>query len=222
VGKKIMIEEWQKLAERMTEEQLRWRGISDPRVLSVFKNTPRHLFIPEEYRKWAYADSPQPIGYGQTISQPYIVALMTESLCLKGSERVLEVGTGSGYQAAILSSLAAEIHTIEYIPELAALARATLLEFGAINITVHTGDGSKGLPDFAPFDAILVAAAAPSVPQPLLDQLTPGGRLVIPIGKQGYQKLELWTRKGDGFEEKGILPVSFVPLRGEYGWKLGW
>jgi protein-L-isoaspartate(D-aspartate) O-methyltransferase len=217
-----MTEDWQKLAERMTEEQLRWRGIKDTRVLAVFKDTPRHFFIPEEHRKWAYADSPQPIGYGQTISQPYIVALMTENLCLTGSERVLEVGTGSGYQAAILSKLAAEIHTIEYVPELANRARAMLLEFGGINVTVHTGDGSMGLPEFAPFDAILVAAAAPHVPRPLLDQLAPGGRLVVPVGKQGYQKLELWTQKDNGFEEKGILPVAFVPLRGEYGWKLGW
>lgn len=203
---------------RMVEEQLRPRGINDPRVLAAFESTPRQLFIPEESHFWAYADSPQPIGFGQTISQPYIVALMTQLLHLTGSERVLEVGTGSGYQAAILSQLAAEVQTVELIPELAERAARTLAELGLDNVHVHSGDGSDGWAPSAPYDAILVAAAAPQVPPPLLEQLALHGRMVLPVGNHGYQGLELWRREAGAFEHETILPVTFVPLRGKHGW----
>jgi protein-L-isoaspartate(D-aspartate) O-methyltransferase len=218
----IMANRWKQLAARMAEEQLQSYGIHDEKVLAAFKDVPRHLFVPPKYREWAYRDAPQPIGFRQTISQPYISALMTESLCLSGTERVLEVGTGSGYQAAILSKLAKEIYTIEYIPELSEQAKNTLAEIGVTNIHIYTGDGSKGMPDFAPFDAIMITAAAPSVPQPLLAQLKIGGRLVIPVGKKGRQILELWRRDDNGFTRNEIVPVAFVPLRGEHGWKEGW
>jgi protein-L-isoaspartate(D-aspartate) O-methyltransferase len=214
-------DDWKLIACHMVENQLLSRGISDPNVLSAFKNIPRHQFIPQRYREWSYKDAPQPIGFGQTISQPYIAALMTQSLHLIGNERVLEVGTGSGYQAAILSGLAREIHTVEYIPRLAERARMILQEYKIENVHVHTGDGSKGLPEFAPFDAIIVTAAAPQTPQPLLNQLKIGGRLVIPVGKKGKQILELWKRDETGFVKEDIVPVAFVPLRGEHGWKTG-
>jgi protein-L-isoaspartate(D-aspartate) O-methyltransferase len=184
------------------------------------RSVPRHCFVPEEYRDMAYSDGPLPIGTGQTISQPYIVALMSESVALKGSEKVLEVGTGSGYQAAILGFLAREVHTIERHISLAEQARLVLEELGYKNITVHTGDGSKGLPDHAPYQAIVVTASAPKVPKPLLDQLDEGGCLILPVGDRwGGQTLQLWERHGAKFEYEAILPVAFVPLRGEYGWK---
>lgn len=203
----------------MAAEQLRARGISDPRVLAAFQAVPRHLFVPPEYRPWAYDDSPQPIGHEQTISQPYIVALMSERLALTGTERVLEVGTGCGYQAAILAYLAAEVHTVELIPELAERARQNIATLGLQNVHVHCGDGSQGWPDYAPYQAILVAAAAPQIPQPLLEQLTEGGRLILPIGPRGFQQLELWRREGGAFSSENILPVAFVPLRGKHGWQ---
>jgi protein-L-isoaspartate(D-aspartate) O-methyltransferase len=199
---------------RMVGTQLIRRGIRDPRVLAVLETTPRHLFVPEESRPWAYADSPQPIGFNQTISQPYIVALMSQSLNLTGSERVLEVGTGSGYQAAILAQLAAEVHSVELIPELAERATRTLASLGLANLHVHCADGSLGWPDSAPYDAILVAAAASHVPQPLLKQLADHGRMILPIGQPGAQQLEYWWRVGDTFEYKVLLPVAFVPLQG--------
>ena len=207
---------------RMVADQLKTRGIRDPRVISVFEITPRHLFVPEEERQWSYDDYPLPIGFNQTISQPYIVALMTQSLGLTGSERVLEVGTGSGYQAAILSQIAAEVHTIEIIPELADRARKIFADLGIGNIYTHIGDGSVGLKQHAPFDAIIVTAAAPRVPQSLLEQLDDGGRLIIPVGSRGYQELELWTRSGTTITTHTIIPVAFVPLRGEQGWDTGW
>jgi len=207
---------------RMVADQLKTRGIRDPRVISVFEITPRHLFVPEEERQWSYDDYPLPIGFNQTISQPYIVALMTQSLGLTGSERVLEVGTGSGYQAAILSQIAAEVHTIEIIPELADRARKIFADLGIGNIYTYIGDGSVGLKQHAPFDAIIVTAAAPRVPQSLLEQLDDGGRLIIPVGSRGYQELELWTRSGTTFTTHTIIPVAFVPLRGEQGWDTGW
>ncbi len=203
----------------MVAEQLRPRGIRDARVLAAFEAIPRHLFVPPEYLPWAYDDSPQPIGHEQTISQPYIVALMTELLALTGVERVLEVGTGSGYQAAILAKLASEVHTVEILPELAERARATLQSLGLQNVHVHFADGSQGWPQAAPYQAILTAAAAPKVPQPLLEQLTEGGRLVLPVGARGFQRLELWRREGGAFLSEDILPVAFVRLRGKYGWK---
>ncbi|HEY5158079.1 MAG TPA: protein-L-isoaspartate(D-aspartate) O-methyltransferase [Anaerolineales bacterium] len=205
--------------KRMVEEQIVRRGVHDPRLLSVMGDVPRHRFVLADDLAWAYADGPLPIGHGQTISQPYIVALMTDLLQLNGVERVLEVGTGSGYQAAVLGRMAAEVHTVEVIPELAAQATKILAELGFSNIQVHDGDGSQGWPAASPYNAILVAAAAPSVPQPLLDQLAEGGRLVIPVGDRGNQQLECWTRTGQKFERRVSLQVAFVPLRGEYGWK---
>jgi protein-L-isoaspartate(D-aspartate) O-methyltransferase len=206
--------------KRMVEDQLVWRGIHDPRVLEAMRSIPRHCFVPEAYRDMAYSDGPLPIGNNQTISQPYIVALMSESVALKGDEKVLEVGTGSGYQAAILGFLAGEVHTIERHLSLAENARKVLDELGYKNIHVHTGDGSKGLAELAPFQAIVVTASAPKVPRPLLEQLDEGGRLILPVGDRwGGQTLQLWERHGTKFEHEAVLPVAFVPLRGEYGWK---
>lgn len=201
----------------MVERQLRARGVNDVRVLAAFESIPRHLFVLEEARKWAYEDCPHPIGFGQTISQPFIVAYMTQALKLTGTERVLEVGTGSGYQAAILSRLAREVHTIELIPALAERSASILADLGVTNIFVHTGDGSKGWTESAPYDAIIVAAAAPHVPRPLLDQLTDHGRMILPMGASRFQNLELWQREGDTFSYKTLLPVAFVPLRGKEG-----
>lgn len=206
---------------RMVVDQLRSRGIRDPRVISVFESIPRHLFVPEEERQWSYDDYPLPIGFSQTISQPYIVALMTESLGLSGTERVLEVGTGSGYQAAILSQLSSEVHTIEIISELAKKARKIFEDLGIVNISTHVGDGSVGLEKHAPYEAIVVTAAAPRVPRLLLEQLADGGRLIVPVGSRRYQELELWTRAGTAITSRTIIPVAFVPLRGEQGWDTG-
>ena len=203
----------------MANRQIAGRGLRDPRLLSAFEFVPRHLFVPEEYRQHAYADGPLPIGYGQTISQPYIVAFMTHLLELTGRERVLEVGTGSGYQAAILSHLAAEVHTLEIISELAAQTEKTLSELGCANVHCHLADGSLGWTDAAPYDGFLVTAAAPSAPQMLLDQLAEGGRLVLPVGDRGYQELEIWRKVNGEFTCRPSLGVAFVPLRGEYGWK---
>ena len=205
--------------EKMVTRQLMERDITDKRVLKAFRAVPRHLFVPEEYRSMAYHDSPLPIGKGQTISQPYIVALMTQLLELKGDEKVLEVGTGSGYQAAILAHLAKEIHTIERHPALSKSAVKILKELGLNNVTFHVGDGTLGLPEFAPFDAIIITAAAPDTPQALLDQLSEGGKLVIPVGSRGGQYLKRYIRKGSQFHEELITPVAFVPLIGKYGWQ---
>lgn len=204
--------------ERMVEEQLRARDISDRRVLAAMRQVPRHLFVPENKRHLAYADAPLPIGQGQTISQPYVVALMTQLLELKGDEKVLEVGTGSGYQAAVLGRLARKVYTVERLPELAERARRLLQDLGLENVEVVVGDGSRGLPEQAPFDAILVAAAAPRVPEPLKAQLAEGGRLVLPVGGRGGQVLERWRRVGGRFEVEEVAPVAFVPLVGEEGW----
>ncbi len=204
--------------KRMIREQIVRRGICEPRLLEALKQVPRHLFVPREYAGSAYSDGPLPIGEGQTISQPYIVALMTDLLGLQGEERVLEVGTGSGYQAAVLAHLAGQVHSIERHAGLAERAEALLRRLELKNVTIHLGDGSVGLPGYAPYQAILVTAAAPQVPQPLLDQLDDGGRLVIPVGSRGMQTLERWVRKGTAFTPEEILPVAFVPLRGEFGW----
>jgi protein-L-isoaspartate(D-aspartate) O-methyltransferase len=216
-----MMDEFESDRKRMVAEQIAGRGLRDARLLAVFENVPRHLFVPDDVRHQAYADGALPIGFSQTISQPYIVALMTHLLELTGRERVLEVGTGSGYQAAILSRLAAEVHTVEIIPELAKEAERVLRETGCANVHVHLADGSLGWPEAAPFEAIIATAAAPSVPQPLLDQLADGGRMVLPVGGQGYQELEVWKREGDEFKRRTVVAVAFVPLRGEYGWKVG-
>jgi len=214
-----MEDEYRIARQHMVEEQIAARGVLDPRLLAVMGSVPRHLFVPADDLAWAYADGPLPIGHGQTISQPYIVALMTELLQVESTDRVLEVGTGSGYQAAILGQMAAQVHTVEVIPELAVQAAKALIDLGVTNVRVHAGDGSLGWPESAPYDGILVAAAAPSAPQPLLDQLADGGRLVIPVGNRGYQHLEVWERKGQEFERRVDLAVTFVPLRGEHGWK---
>jgi protein-L-isoaspartate(D-aspartate) O-methyltransferase len=186
------------------------------------RTVPRQLFIPPEHRRYAYADGPLPIGEGQTISQPYIVAYMTQLLNLYGNERILEVGTGSGYQAAVLSLLAEEVHTIERHAPLAEHAAQILERLGFHNVFVHVGDGSLGWPPGAPYQAIIVTAAAPEAPPPLLDQLDNGGRLVTPVGEPGSQFLELWQRRGPRLEREEITPVAFVPLRGLFGWKTGW
>jgi protein-L-isoaspartate(D-aspartate) O-methyltransferase len=204
--------------KRMVKTQILQRGLRNERVLAAFEQVPRHLFVPEEYRFSAYDDSPLPIGFSQTISQPYIVALMTDRLELSGDERVLEIGTGSGYQAAILSILVEEVHTVEFIPELATNAEETLKALGLDNVHVHVGDGSLGWPEAAPYNGILVAAAAPQVPKVLLDQLEEGGRLILPVGARGMQNLEIWERNGDEFKNKIETAVAFVPLRGKQGW----
>lgn len=202
----------------MVEEQLIGRDVRDERVLEAMRAVPRHRFVPQEYRHMAYSDGPLPIGSGQTISQPYIVALMTQLLRLQGDENVLEIGTGSGYQAAVLGYLAKQVHTIERHAELAEGAAGVLRGLGLDNVCVHIGDGSLGLREFAPFQAILVTAAAPDVPKALLEQLDEGGRLVVPVGGRMNQFLERWERHGTSFEQELLVPVAFVPLRGHYGW----
>jgi len=205
------------LARRqMVEEQLADRDISDRRVLEAMRQVPRHLFVPPASRPQAYADYPLPIGEGQTISQPYIVALMTQCLELKGSEKVLEVGTGSGYQAAVLAELAARVYSIEINPVLAAGAAGTLEELGYRNVRVKSGDGFFGWPGEAPFDAIIVTAAPEKVPPALFGQLKEGGRLIIPLGGvNALQVLTLFTKKGGEPVSREILDVRFVPMTGE-------
>jgi protein-L-isoaspartate(D-aspartate) O-methyltransferase len=205
--------------ERMVETQIISRGIRDQRVLEAMRSVPRHNFVSPEHRYLAYSDGALPIGSSQTISQPYIVALMTELLELKGDEKVLEVGTGSGYQAAVLALLAGKVHTIERHTGLARYAARLLEDQKISNVQVHVGDGTLGLPEFAPFAAIIVTAAAPDVPRALLDQLEDGGRLVIPVGQRGDQYLERWQRQGDQYDYENILSVAFVPLIGAQGWK---
>ena len=203
----------------MVAEQIVGRELTDPRLLAAFESVPRQLFVLDEQRPHAYEDHALPIGFGQTISQPYIAALMTNLLELNGDENVLEVGTGSGYQAAILGRLAREVHTIELVPELAARAEALLKELGFDNVHVHVGDGSLGWLEAAPYAGILAAAVAPQVPQPLLEQLADGGRLVLPIAGRRRQLLEVWSRNEETYSRRVVTSVAFVPLRGEYGWK---
>jgi protein-L-isoaspartate(D-aspartate) O-methyltransferase len=204
---------------RMVERQLRGRDISNERVLDAMEQVPRELFVPDDLRARAFDDAALPIGAGQTISQPYMVARIAEELGLDGDERVLDVGTGSGYQAAVLAELADEIHTIERIPQLAEQARKNLAAAGYDNVTVHVGDGSRGLPEHAPYDAIAVAAAAPSFPQALYDQLTLGGRLVVPVGGRRGQRLEVIVRSPEGPAVVRSVPCRFVPLVGEEGFE---
>jgi protein-L-isoaspartate(D-aspartate) O-methyltransferase len=201
---------------RMVERQLRARGIGDERVLRALGRVPRELFVPENLRHLAYADGALPIGYGQTISQPFIVATICSLLALEGDERVLDVGTGSGYQAAVLAELADEVVTIERVPELAERARAALHEAG-YDVDVRVGDGSLGVPDRAPYDGIAVAAAAPTVPPALYDQLAEGGRLVVPRGTRSGQDLVLVERTPQGPVERRSVSCRFVPLLGEEG-----
>jgi protein-L-isoaspartate(D-aspartate) O-methyltransferase len=205
--------------QKMVEQQLAQRGITDERVLQVMRDVPRHRFVPEDVWDMAYRDSPLPIGYGQTISQPYIVAYMTQMLNLSPSDRVLEVGTGSGYQAAILSRLAQQVYTIECLAELAQRAKQVLGEMGYGNIQVRVGDGGYGWPEAAPFDAIIVTAAAPEIPRPLIAQLGEGAPLIAPIGPTGYQDLVRLTKRDNQTHSEYLTPVAFVPLVGEHGWR---
>lgn len=214
----ISPDDYQALRQQMVETQLAARGIADRRVLAVMRHLPRHLFVHPDLAAQAYDDGPLPIPGSQTISQPYIVALMSEALRLRGTERVLEIGTGSGYQTAVLCALAAHVCTLEYLPRLAAAAGERLAQLGVTNVAVHTGDGGLGLPDMAPFDAILVTAAAPAIPGPLRTQLAPdGGRLVIPVGAHDKQDLLRVTRQGETWRIEKLLPVRFVLLRGRCG-----
>ena len=207
--------DWTLLRKRMVEDQIKARGIKDKKVIEAMLKVPRHLFIPKKYRDEAYDDHPVPIGYGQTISQPYIVAFMTEALGLKGDEKVLEIGTGSGYQAAILAEIVKEVYTIEIIRPLAERAKKTLKFLGYKNVKVFVGDGYRGLPKFAPFDAIIITAAAPFIPEPLKKQLKINGRMILPLGRT-FQDLVLVTRYGkNNFMITKLLPVIFVPMTGE-------
>jgi protein-L-isoaspartate(D-aspartate) O-methyltransferase len=201
----------------MVDAQLCGRDVVDERVLDAMERVPRELFVPEKLRDRAYDDAALPIGDGQTISQPYMVARICEALSLTGVERVLDVGTGSGYQAAVLAELAAEVDTIERIPRLAERARANLEAAGYGRVSVHVGDGSRGLPDRAPFDAIAVAAAAPELPRTLYEQLEPRGRLVVPVGRRGMQRLEVIVRSPEGPAVLRSVPCRFVPLLGAEG-----
>jgi protein-L-isoaspartate(D-aspartate) O-methyltransferase len=207
--------------EAMVHSQIEERGIRNPRLLAVMRHVPRHRFVQGELRERAYEDGPLPIGSGQTISQPYIVAAMTDLLELMGDENVLEIGTGSGYQAAVFGEMAHSVHTVERHPALAQQASAILAELGYQNIFVHVGDGSLGWAPGAPYEAIAVTAAAPEIPTPLINQLAEGGRLVIPVGNRSGQMLERWRKhKGRILREK-LFQVAFVPLRGQHGWNDG-
>ena len=203
----------------MVARQLRERGIRSERVLGAMETVPRHLFVPSERVPEAYSDEAMPVGEGQTISQPYVVAASAEALALEGRERVLEVGAGTGYQAAVLSLLAREVIAVETIPSLTESARERLTRLGYSNVRVEQGDGSEGLAGEAPFDAILVSAAAPAVPQPLIDQLAEGGRLVIPVGLTDRQQLLRIVKEGNRTTEQKLFPCRFVPLVGRFGWR---
>lgn len=204
--------------EAMVDAQLRARGIRDGRVLDAFARVPRHLFVPEHLRSMAYDDTPLPIGHGQTISQPLMVALMLEALELSGGERVLDVGSGSGYAAALMAELAREVVTVEVIPELARLAQRNLERAGYDRVEVVLGDGSLGYAPGAPYDAVMVAAGAPDIPRALTDQLADGGRLVVPVGSRLGQSCLRIRRMGDRFLREDLGACAFVPLVGEQGW----
>ncbi len=203
----------------MVETQIAARGVQDERVLKAMLKVPRHLFVDEALKEQAYSDHPLPIGEKQTISQPYVVGLMTESLELKGGEKVLEIGTGSGYQSAVLAELAARVFSIERFPDLAFRANSILQKLGYQNIIIRVGDGSLGWPDDAPFDGIIVTAGTPQIPQPLIDQLAMGGRLVVPVGDRFGQELILVRRVAEGITKTNLGGVRFVDLVGTWGWK---
>lgn len=203
---------WEEARAAMVAEQIEARGVRDARVLRAMRNIPRHQFVPPEMAPHAYQDRPLPIGHGQTISQPYIVAFMSEILETRTEHQVLEIGTGSGYQAALLSLLARQVYTIEVVPALARSSKALLQRLGYANVTVREGDGYQGWPEQAPFDRIILTAAPPEIPQPLIDQLKPGGRLVAPVGR-GDQDLIVLDKLADGsIRRKAVLPVRFVPM----------
>jgi protein-L-isoaspartate(D-aspartate) O-methyltransferase len=201
--------------ERMVKEQIVMRGVNEERVLAAVRKVPREEFVPEQFRAASYADQPLPIGYDQTISQPFIVAFMTEQLRPRETDRVLEIGTGSGYQAAILAELVAEVYSIEILEPLAKTAEATLQRLGYKNVHVKAGDGYKGWLEHAPFDAVIVTCAPDHVPQPLVDQLKDGGRMIIPVGPFGDQELYLLEKENGQLRQRGVSPVRFVPMTGE-------
>jgi protein-L-isoaspartate(D-aspartate) O-methyltransferase len=205
--------------EEMVEFQVRARGVRDERVLAAMRKIPRHLFVPEGFERAAYEDRPLPIGEGQTISQPYIVAVMTEQLELSPQDRVLEIGTGSGYQAALLAELAGTVISLERLPELADRAQQTLARAGVTGVRVVVGDGTKGYPPEAPYHAIIVTAASPSIPEPLIDQLTEGGRLIAPVGPRDCQDLIKLVKQEGRVEKIPLGGVCFVPLIGQFGWR---
>jgi len=205
--------------DAMVETQIRARGIRDGRVLDAMREVPRHRFVSQHLRTQAHQDRPLSIGMGQTISQPYIVALMTEALRPQAAHRVLEVGTGSGYQTAVLARLVSHVDSVERIPELADAARRVLQELGVTNVTLHLGDGSCGLQTAGPFDGILVTAGSPEVPRPLMEQLRVGGRLVVPVGDAFHQTLTTVVREPTGFRTHGGIGCVFVPLIGAHGWE---
>jgi protein-L-isoaspartate(D-aspartate) O-methyltransferase len=206
--------DWKMQREKMVSEQIEARGVKDPLVLGSMRSVERHLFVPENYRDVAYHDSPLPIGDSQTISQPYIVALMSELLEVQEGAKVLEIGTGSGYQAAVLAAMGVEVRSIEIRSRLCERATQTLSELAYESVQVRCGDGYGGWPEEAPFDGIIVTAAPERVPDPLLEQLAVGARMVIPVG-DFYQELKVITRTSDGFDERSVIPVRFVPMTGE-------
>jgi protein-L-isoaspartate(D-aspartate) O-methyltransferase len=210
-----MADDMQAARDRMVQDQLVAAGIRDPRVLEAMRRVPRHAFVPEEMRARAYDDGPLPIGHGQTISQPFVVALMCELAVLRPDSRVLEAGTGCGYQAAVLAELAGDVYTIEIVEPLARSAAARLAELGYDRVHVRHGDGAAGWPEAAPFDAVLVAAATDRVPEPLLAQLAPDGRAIVPVGPRWQiQELRVYRRTTDGIEVTPVCPVAFVPFTG--------
>ena len=215
----ILASDFAKAREWMVAEQLIPRGIHDPKTLAAMRKVPRHLFVEEALKNQAYGDFPLPIGKGQTISQPYIVALMTQALGLKGHESVLEIGTGSGYQAAILAQICAKVYTIERIDSLLVQARKVFDSLHYLNILTKLDDGTNGWPEYAPYDAIIVTAGGPRVPEPLLDQLADPGILVIPVGDRGVQDLRMVSKKNGQITEKTIEYVRFVSLIGDHGWE---
>ncbi len=215
----ILSSDMQKVRDRMVEEQLIPRGIHDPKTLEAMRRVPRHLFVEDALQNQAYNDFPLPIGNGQTISQPYIVALMTQALGLQGHERILEIGTGSGYQAAILSLICEKVYTVERIDSLLVKARKIFDQLHYLNILTKLDDGTNGWTEYEPYDAIIVTAGGPKVPEPLLDQLADPGILVIPVGDRGMQNLQMVTKNEGTITEKTIEYVRFVNLIGSHGWR---
>jgi len=211
--------DYEKERGRMVDEQIAARGVADPRVLGAMRKVPRHEFLPDVLKSQAYGDHAIPIGEGQTISQPYMVALMTELLGLRESDRVLEIGTGSGYQAAVLAELCRKVYTIDRVKGLADRARATLDRLGYRTVAIKVFDGTYGWKDMAPFDAIIVTAAAPEIPAPLMEQLKEEGRMVVPVGERYSQELVVVTTKAEGVTHQRSVPCMFVPLIGNHGWK---